>query len=258
MAQRAEQPAEAPEKDDVDEQNEAVEASQEISDAELELSRKVARRLGWVPKEEWKRNPSKWTDAPDYLEERPRVFDRLKGEAERTARAAADAIEEDRRRHREEAERKVREAQDPDERVKAARDLAQHTRPHPDAEAWVSRNPWFNSDPNARDLAAAIVNRGAARGLPIAEQLKAAEEEVRQRFPEHFDAEPRREVRLSEVRRAPQVQSGSRASQSQPKEKGFAELPRAAKDAFEQHFRKLKLDPERYAKKYWHDQETNG
>src|SRR5580704_3545528 len=77
----------------------------QVSEGELELevARKVAKRLGWTPQEEWKRDPAKWRDAPEFLEETPRHIESLRDQNKRMGQAAEAAIEEARRAALEEA-----------------------------------------------------------------------------------------------------------------------------------------------------------
>ncbi len=249
------------------------------ADLELELARSVARRMGWVDKDEWKRDPTKWTDAPQFLEQTPRQLQALKESRARNAQAAADAIEESRRVARAEALAEVAaaaEASDPVAAQAAADKLARASRPHPTTEAWLARNSWFHSDPIAQQVTVAEINRLAAAGRSIPEQLEMAEAVVRKRFPEHFEGDqapvepdpapairtPTREVPLSQVARAaPAVASGSRApaSAAAPKVKGFTDMPAADqatyKRLFAKKFESMGLKPEaaqaRYASTYW-------
>jgi len=257
MAQRAK--TEAVVDEPVDDNLETEHLTGEVGEAELQIARAVAKRMGWAPKEEWTRDPAKWQDAPQFLENTPKVIDRLKETADRSARAAAEAIEEDRRRAREEAQRVIRESDDPEERDKAAKRLADAAGPPPETQAWVARNPWFQTDSRANALAVATANEAAKRGASISDQLKEAEAEVKRRYPEHF-GEP---ARLSEVRArpAPQVQGGTRSGTTTQREKGFSDLPSAARDAFERHLLRTftnrglsKQEAEkRYAMSYWRE-----
>ena len=138
-------------------------------------------------------------DAPEFLDNTPKVIADLKERGERAAQAAAAAIEDERRRIREEATRTIREADDPEVRAKAAERLAQNAGPPPETQAWMGRNPWFQTDPDAQALAVAAVQRAEARGANIPDALAAGEEAVRKRFPEYFSAGT--EQRLSDVRR---------------------------------------------------------
>lgn len=233
-----------------------------VDDAELELSRKVARRLGWVPKEEWKRNPERWVEATDFLESHAQKLSELKDQSERSNRAAAAAIDETRRQALQDAEAKLRaatQAQDEDAALAASREIAKNSGPPKVVQDWVARNPWMETYPRAARLAKAVCDDLAAQGFSMSEQLDGAETEVREAFPDLFGArrEAVTEVRLSEARKVPQVESGSRTGGgARSKEKGFTDLPKAARDAFERHFAKRGVTPEGYAKSYWANQAT--
>lgn len=215
-------------------------------DPELEVARRVARKMGWVPKEEWTRNPEAWTDAPDFLEYTPKRLEALQERQRRMGQVAEDQAEQARREAREEARKELDaaiHAGDTETATKAADRLAKNVGPPPQTVAWISRNGWFNADPDAQAIAANAMRRAERAGATIEEQLQAGEVAVRKRFPEHFDdiqpfrreehrpeparAEPQREVRLSEIRPpAPSFAEGSRSGgRTQPKEKGWMDIP---------------------------------
>lgn len=266
----------------------------QVSEGDLDLMRRVASPLGWTPKEQWQRDPAKWEDADKFLERTATEVQALKERnrelqerTKRTAQAAADAIEDQRRQARQEALAEVRaatEAQDADRSQRAAERLAQVSGPPPQTVAWMGRNTWFNEDPDAQLLAAHEINRLAASGASIEDQLAAAETKVKRRFPEYFDqAEDReepRETRLSESRRiAPAVQAGTRngTQMQQPKEKAFGDVPRDVQASYRKYFAKKfeeaarneglrmgkPITPEqarmagetRYAASYWRNQQ---
>ena len=262
-AKRPDPVSDETEDEQLDQPTETDTLSGAIPEGEIALARSVASKMGWTPQEEWKRDPSKWVDAPEFLEQTPKVIASLKEQGERQARAAAAVIEETRRKDAEEATRVIRESDDPAEREKAATKLRESSGPPPETQAWLSKNPWFHTDPDAQALVVATVNRLAQTGATISEQLEEAEKKARQRFPEYFSAGT--EQRLSDVRRQapspPQVQQGSRAGSSQPAEKGYAQIPRADRDAFELHLQKhfmakgLKKEDAQaqYAASYWRE-----
>ncbi len=256
----------------------------QVSEGDLDLMRRVASPLGWTTKEEWKRDPAKWEDADKFLERTATEVQALKERnrelqerTKRTAQAAADAIEDQRRQARQEALAEVRaatEAQDADRSQRAAERLAQVSGPPPQTVAWMGRNTWFNEDPDAQLLAAHEINRLAASGASIEDQLAAAETKVKRRFPEYFDQaedrEDRRdtqvETRLSESRRiAPAVQAGTRngTQMQQTKEKGFGDIPRDDQASYRKYFAKrfesTGLKPAeaeaKYAASYWRNQQ---
>lgn len=226
----------------------------------------LARKAKWVPKEEWKRDPAKWTDHRTYLERLPAELETLQERNRRTAQAAADAIEEDRRRTREAAQAEVRAAaedKDPERATRAAEQLARASGPAPQTIAWMARNAWFNDDPDAQIMAVAEINRVAQSGASIEDQLAAGEAKVKRRFPEYFGQaeereEPKKEVRLSERTPPPALQGGTRGAGSHTKEKGFNDIAAGDRALFDKHFRRkyeTYLKPEeaqaKYAKAYW-------
>ena len=267
-------------------------------DAVKAFKQEYAGKLGWTPKEEWEtagRDPNLWRDYDDFLDNSPVYFDRLRKKArdqenrmKRNAQAAADAIEETARRTREEAMREAREAATAGDPEAAAAAVAKAASgPPAETVAWIGRNPWFNEDPGARALAAAEVEKGASKGLSISEQLKAAEESVKRRFPEYFEEdndsdlpdfitkgrkenteEARREVRMSDSAKVTAAaQSGSSASARnrdtrQVKEKSFKDIPAADQASYQKYFarrfqsRMTPVEAEaKYAKSYWANKE---
>lgn len=229
----------------------------------------LAKQAGWVPKEEWTRDPTKHVDPRTYISRLPGEMKTLQERQRRMAQVTEDALEEQRRQTRSQAlaELKDAAAEKDEARVQAAERRLESTEPRPETQAWISENPWFNDDPAAQALAVSIVNREAKAGSTIREQLAAAGKEVRRRFPEHFDGEvieqPRQEVRLSEARRpAPAVTGGTRGAATTPKVRGFADIPAGDQATFRKTFlpryMSMKLTQEqseqRYAASYWKNQ----
>jgi hypothetical protein len=156
---------------------------------DAESARSVARLMGWVPKEEWKRDPSKWTDAADFLADQPRKRQELESRFRGLSAAAERAQEEQRARDREEAQREVREAAvkaDPEAAARAAQKLASASGPLPEVAAWRARNPWFQTDEVATALAQAESARLHKLGKSTSEQLEGVETLMRSRFPELY------------------------------------------------------------------------
>lgn len=126
---------------------------------------------------------------------------------------------------------------------------------------FASRNPWYGKDDEATAYAVSVSQREAQKGKPPEEQLEAAEAAVRKRFPELYD-EPERKTLTP--RKAPAVNAPtSRASSLAPREKGFADLPEAAKRSWAQFDKDFKsrgfkdgYSQAEYAKDYW--AEANG
>lgn len=244
-----------------------------VSEAELDVARSLAKRMGvWKPREEWTGAEADWRDAPEVLEgtaekvagllEKNR---QLKERLYRQTQAQAAALEDVRRAAEEQARADVRaaaQAGDPEAAEAATKRLEAAKGPPPEVAAWIGKNPWFTEDQEAADYARSITARLANR--PLAEQLEAVDQAVRKRFPEHFGgaAEDRTEARLSEVRRpAPPVQSGTRGNGGVPKDRGWGDLPQAARTAatkFVRAYQSRGLSEadaqKRYATSYWSDQ----
>ena len=261
---------EAPENQALDEASQEGQSPRtgQVGEADDDFVKALARRAGHTPKEEWTRDPAKWVDERTYLERLPDEVKALQERNRRTAQAAAEAIEDSRRQARIEAQAEVRaaaEAADPDRADRAAQRLAEVSGPPPAVAAFIARNEWFESDPAARAVAAAVTERLSRQGASVERQLEEAEAEVKRRFPEHFGQverqEPRTEVKLSETRRVvpPVVNEGTRGADTRVKEKGFADIPQGDRALYAKHFAKRfessGLKPEdaqaKYARSYW-------
>lgn len=265
-----------PETDDAPASEPAAAEISPANDAE-DFIRVIARKSGWVPLEEWKREPSQWRDHRAYLEASPDVIKSLQERIRRNAQAADSLIEEERRRAREEAITQLRtaaEAQDPETAVKAAERLAQNSGPSARAQAWIAERTWFKDDAAARQLAVDTAHKLSAAGFNEAEQLEAADLAVQKRYPEYFPEArqealqpapaapaPQGEVRMSELRRPPQVAAGARTTPSAPKERGYLDIPRGDRDQFERLFERRYTNRgmtqqqarDSYAQSYWRE-----
>lgn len=185
----------------------------EISEAEYDLHKTVARKMGWVDKDEWHGKEENWTPADEYLTKVPEEVQKLKETKRRISQVAEATIARERDEARKQAEadlRKAVEDGDKERAVQASQEYAKNAQPDQRVTAWQQRNPWFHSDPDAQALAIAVSNRAQAEGLDIDEQLERVDKKIREKFPEHFGItrEAPKEKRLSEVQ-APVVQGGT-------------------------------------------------
>ena len=212
--------------DGIDAQAEtAIVAEAGLGQADESPVQRYAKRFGWKPPEEFDGDPAKCQDAETYLEraadEDARLKEQLRESRERLRRqgqVAADLADQAALRAREELAAEIRrkaEAGDTQGVSEATQRLIQAT-PDGRVEAWVTRNPWFRTDPKAEMVARATAEEAKRMGASTEAQLEAAEAEVRKRFPEHFGQDDHRtngsgEVRLSD-RRAPLVEGGTRAA----------------------------------------------
>lgn len=184
-----------------------------ISEAEYELQKSVARKLGWVDKEEWKRDPESWTPADQFLESTNERIERLKESKKRIEAVADKQLAEDRIRMRAELDAEVRKAVR-EGNEEAAVKLVHKNVPaetDPRIDAWVKKNPWFSFDTRAHSLAVSTSAEAARQGLSIEEQLEAVDKEIQHRFPEHFDSKQK------VSRTPPLVQGGSSGGSIKPK-----------------------------------------
>lgn len=242
-----------------------VEAPVEVAEpAPLPTVEELATKLGWKPKDQWEGDETKYRGPVEFIEagqhgKLVREVRELKATTERMARTAAQTTA------RMLAEQEAELIAKYDQQVKDGDAAAAYAttqeisevraaknEPDPSVADFVSRNPWFNVDPDATDFAAAISARLAQQGKSVKEQLEAAEAGTRKRFPELFDDAPAR-------RQAPVVATPNGRTAAAPKrEKGFAELPadaRAAALEFETMAQNkgMKYDKDAYAKTYWAD-----
>lgn len=100
---------------------------------------------------------------------------------------------------------------------------------HPDTRAWIGDNKWFKTDPVLRGYMTEIHNeiRRERPDLSVREQLEEAERDVRQRFPERFGRNPRREGNGTVS-----IPSGHGNGRSR---NGFDALPAEDRAAYERH-----------------------
>lgn len=128
----------------------------------------------------------------------------------------------------------------------------QPNQPPPEVNAWRQANPWFDNDPTLNYVAQGIhieLNRQKP-GMPLAENLREVEAEVRRRFPEKFGIRPqpqRQQINQSAV------EGGERIPvNGQPRRKGAGDLPAEARKAAESFIRQgLFKDMNDYANTYW-------
>jgi hypothetical protein len=237
-------------------------AHHEVDGPELEVSRSVARKTGWVPLDEWKRDPAKWEDAPAFLERLPDRMNRMRATREATAATIEATMAEIRERERQAAESHLEQAIDSGDKAaarQAATRLSQVAGPPPTVQAWVAERPWFNTHARAKALAVATAEEAAGQGKSVAQQLAAADREVQRVYPDLYGGdgfdEPSPssqpgEARLSQVRRthpAPHTGPSSGPARTPTKEENFKSLPPDAKMAWEKYFKPRGIDAEKYA-----------
>ena len=194
----------------------------------------VASELGWVPKDKFKGKEEDWKPAVDFIREGKNIqkglakdVKRLSSQMENMSRTSAAILQEriDAEKARlEVAHRKAVEDDDPDAALKIGKRIDQLDRqaqttagPTSDVQEWVQRNSWFTTNPLANAIAVQTAEAFARQGKGVAEQLQAAEDEVKRAYPHLFP-----------TTKAPAsvAQPGSRSASPTARAKGFSDMSR--------------------------------
>lgn len=232
-----------------------------------------ARRMGWVPQEEFRGDKAKWTDAATFvkngeeslpiLRERLRNADRTIADLTKTAaefkkmsdtaferaykKAKADLKAEIKDAGKEGDEKRVEEATEELaelEREKVKREAVAEQ--DPVFDGWVSANQWYQ-DPELRVEAETIAWKLRRKGDKTdgVAFLDKVKDEMKKAFPEKF-GNPRRSAG-SHVERPAGGGEGGGGSK-----KGWEHLPSDAKEAGERYVKqKIFKDKAEYAASYW-------
>lgn len=263
----------ADEKDDIPEgdgEGETVveEKQQEVTEAPEEEPKEeepdpyapIAQKMGWVPKDQFRGNPDDWKPAEQYIldgkdiqKATARELKEMRATLDNVSRTSAailqERIDQERQQLAAEYSRAVEEG-DTQKSWEVAQRLQQTQQkaagpppPAPEAVEWAQRNPWFNNDPVAQQLAVQTAEIYARAGKPVHEQLAAAEREVKRYYPQHFEQQ----------RKAPEVNTpGPRTAAPSNRTKGFADMPRAAQDvAKDMVDRGVIKTVDDYSRNYW-------
>jgi hypothetical protein len=234
----------------------------------------IASRMGWVPKEKFRGEESKWKPADQFILDGNDIKDRharelkeMRTTLDTVAKTSGAIMAERLQAQHEELERKyvaAVEKGDPDEAFKLGRQIDQiidakrngtdPARAAPDASTvqWVEKNPWMKPDspqydPVAVARAIAVCDQYAKANLPAAEQVQKTEAILRREFPHLFnDGKPPPGVNAPDTR----------LSVPQKRGKTFGDLPKAAKDIAQDLVdRKLIPSVEHYTRNYFAAQE---
>jgi hypothetical protein len=164
--------------------------------------------------------------------------------AEAVKRARADGIAEAEQRMRDAVESgemkdydtakadrdKLAKTALPEEPESKQQEQREDERPrNPEAERWVSANPWFNDDDVLMRamISEEVLMKKKHPGVELYQVLEKAKDKVKERYPERFNLNPRRDAPGT-------VSQPSGARQGRT---GFDAIPQADKDAYEQQRR---------------------
>lgn len=238
---------------------------EEGDEPQLDPVESIASELGWMPEDKFKGKKEDWKPAADYIREGKTIqtgmardlkdvrkqmdtmartsaailAERLQAEREKLETAYSQAVEDG------DAERARKLGDKIHENEGRTKEIQQPNTPPSESVEWVERNPWFNSHPLARAVALETADRYSRAGKTNAEQLAAAEEEVRRAYPHLFAN--------GQQRQAPGVsQPGSRSASPGNRAKGFGDMPKEAQDiAKDMVFRGVITDTDAYVRNYW-------
>ena len=176
-----------------------------------------AREMGWVPKDEYSGDPTKWKSAEVFvaLDEPIKRIESQSQELKRV-KAALDALKEHHSKVAEnEYQRALRSLKDQRKQALAEGDVDAFDRieseierakeqftelkqtstiqtqevpttVHPEFQSWLNRNPWYESYSHMRQFADEAGVKFHQQGLDRAAVLKKVEEAVRKEFPQRF------------------------------------------------------------------------
>jgi hypothetical protein len=268
------------------EQNGNEEATQQEPERDYEAE---AESMGWIPKERFKGDESRWTDAKTFVERGESFIPfikadnaKLKAELQKSEAELAKRLQrmEAAQARREEAltkqyERRladVKAAQakavrdgDEDEfrRLDAERDELQQEAIKPQTEdikavqaEWTAQNAWYNTDfdmAQTADQYSQFVARQSP-GLSMADNLAKVDAHMREKFPDKFGIETPKPAPKPK-----QAVDGGSSFQASPFKKtanGFSALPAEAKAMFQRDvddnlFENTDKDKEQWAKAYF-------
>lgn len=194
----------------------STEQSTELSPVEQE-----ARAEGWLPKEEFDGDASKWVDAPEFVR-RGELFKKIDAQnrqlkevtrtlaafkdhytkVEETAfnRALATLKSQKLEAQKEGEFERAALIEDEIERVQEQKETLKNSIPevpetpevHPDVAAWIERNTWYKTNVRMKAVADTIGQELASQGVRGPALLKAIDAEIRREFPNKF-TNPNRE-----------------------------------------------------------------
>ena len=224
----------------------------------MDRMRAIAAKGGWSPQDKWKGDPDAWRDADVFLEKNTDALKAARRQVEAVTRMASAQVERIQAEAIAHAEAKIAaaaEVGDTDLAKEGAADLKRaHVKPDKLVIDFAARHPWFDpetGDAEARAVAIAAAQKVVDSGGTVAQQLAAAEQATRKRFPELYEDDEAPEP--APARQAPPaVQGGQRSATGAPRERGVAELPSHVKAALTpKYLRTFNLTLPEAAAAYW-------
>jgi hypothetical protein len=243
-------------------------------DADLGTVEERAARMGWVPKEKFRGDPERWTDAATFVkngeESLPILRERLRkleaanvdyaktvSELKKQSDTAYERAYAKAKKELESEVKRAAKAGDEEAAAAASRELAELEAEKAERNAkaddsdpvfdgWVAQNTWY-SDPEmkveAETIAFKLRRRGdKTEGVAFLDKVK---DELKKQFPEKF-GNPRRAAPGGVERPSGGGEGGGGGK------KGWDQLPAEAKDSGERYIKqKLYPNKQAYAEAYW-------
>lgn len=235
--------------------------------SDLNPIERIASRMGWVPRDQFKGDEDKWTDAEAYLERSADVMSQLKIDRERdkkkldqvnktAQRIIADNYEKAKKQAEADLKSAIKSGDEGqiEEAAKAISDLPTKAELNRAQREFQEKNPWWGTDDDATAYAWGVAERARQQGMDHEEQLEAVEKAVRKKFPELFedvDPDPGKREPRSEPKPAPVTQGGTRSAAAAPRKKDWPSIPADVRKAAQPMIKAGMCTEESYAKSYW-------
>jgi hypothetical protein len=253
--------------------NEAEGGGDEGESAPVALE-SLAQELGWVPKDQYKGPADAWKPADEFIREGRNIqrnyaneLKSLRSTVDTISRTSAQILEDRLEEQRRELTQRFNEQVEEGNATAAFKTSEQLRKldaqapqvsngPAPEAQEFIERHSaWFGKDRAATVRAQEICDNLAAKGVPVADQLRAAERTVRLEYPEHFAGQMNGSGQPQ--RNAPTVnRPGSRSNSGRSGGKTFNDMPREAQDTARRMVENGHLaSTDAYAKMYWQNAE---
>lgn len=225
----------------------------------------LAMRMGWVPKDQFKGDVSKWKPADQYILDGHDIQTRtskelreIKSTVDTMSRTTAQIIEDKLAEKQQLLASQYQEAFDDGDAERAFRLSQQMTQlqnaPRPSVGGdpvtkFKAENEWYGKDPLASDLAYQTCDRLSKQGFSVEQQLEAARLAVAREFPDLVpDAAPAARRPTAPSVRAPTTRTTAPSN----RQKGFHDMPKAAQDTAKRLVESGHLkDVDGYTAKYW-------
>lgn len=236
-----------------------------------------AKGMGWVPKDEFRGDPNRWSDADTFVKRAEHELPIARATTRRLERELAEmknAVKEFADHHKATSEREYQRAlrdlkaqqkqavaeADTEKFDQIEKEIAEAHKERattvpiqqappvdPDFQEWVGENRWYNNNKRLHKIADAIGQDLIEDGSPLRgiDFYREVEKEIKRRYPEHFE----------NARKAdpPAVGSGSGgdSAPSGKRGKGYSDLPNDARSACDKYVKAGLLTREQYVSDYF-------